>query len=255
MGILADKVIIVTGATSGIGEATAKEAAKEGAKVVLAARREEKGNQIVDEIKKNGGTAIFVRTDVSKESDVKNLVDITVKEFGKLDGAYNNAGYLGAMGNTEVIDIDEIKKMADTNYYAMLYCMKYEIEQMKKQGTGGSIVNCSSIVGIMGFPGMGPYVGFKHAIIGSTKNAALETAQYNIRVNAILPGPIETEIFNPIDGGDQILAGLGNLVAMKRTGKPSEIAKPVCFLLSDGSTFMTGSEILADGGFIAGAVM
>lgn len=253
MGILNDKIIIVTGASSGIGEATAREAAKEGATVVLADINEKDGNRVAEEIKKEGSTAIFVKTDVSVEQDVKNLVEKTVQEFGRLDGALNNAG-TSIPGMVDNLNMEDVERITRVNYFSILYCMKYEIAQIKKQGTGGSIVNNSSLAGIVALPGFSGYTGSKHAVIGVTRSAALENALLNIRVNVILPGPVDTNFWNLYDNGAELLAGFNLYAAMKRAAKPIEIAQPVCFLLSDKSSFMTGSEIVIDGGFDAGMV-
>lgn len=251
MGMLKDKVIIVTGATSGMGEATARMAAREGAKVVLAARREEKGNKIVEEIKAQGGTAIFVRTDVTVEADVIHMVETAVKEYGRLDGAFNNAG-TGFLLPINDMDMEQLEQLTRLNFYSVMYCMKHQINQMRKQGGGGSIVNCGSLSSIRGFAMLGAYTGTKHAVAGVTKAAALENAKANIRINALLPGAITTEIYDHVPDGDKLLEGFVQLTPMARAGSGDEIADPVCYLLSDRATFITGTELIVDGGLTAG---
>lgn len=246
MNLLKDKVMIVTGATSGIGAETAVEMAQQGASVVLAGRRVEKGEAVVDRIKSTGGTALFVQTDVTKESDIKNLVEQTVKHYGRLDGAFNNAGtnrqaYLLADTPTELFE-----SLYDVNLRSFFLCMKYEILEMKKSG-GGAIVNTSSIVGIVTASGYASYVACKHGVEGLTKTAAIDYAKDNIRVNTVLPGPIETELWDYID--PTLLDVFGNLTPMGRYAAPSEVAKPVVFLLSDWASYITGTHLVIDGGY------
>lgn len=195
MGILNGKVIIVTGATSGIGEATAIEAAQEGAKVVVAGRREERGQSVVTQIKQNGGSALFISTDVTIEEDIKNLVKHTVAEFGRLDGAFNNAGIVDELALLEAVSTEDYDLMMNVNLRSIFWSMKYEIPEMKKKG--GAIVNCASISGTVApLPTHSTYVTAKHGIVGLSKAAAIDYAQESIRVNAVLPGSIETEIWD-----------------------------------------------------------
>jgi len=248
MGILKDKVVVITGATSGIGAATAIEAAKQGAKVVLAGRREEQGVALVATIRNAGGTAMFVRTDVTDEKDVEQLVARTVKEHGGLDGAFNNAGALDVLGTFDGMTTEDFQKSLDLNLRSIFLAMKYQIPEMKRR-QGGYIVNCGSVGSKIAVPGFGVYITAKHAIIGMTKAAAVDYAADGIRVNAVLPGPVATEIWDPLTHGKMMLQGFSAATPFKRHAHPSEIAKPVVFLLSEGASYITGTELLVDGGF------
>ena len=250
MGLLDEKVIIITGATSGIGQATAIEAAREGAKVVLAGRWQEKGEAIVAQIKQTGGTALFVATDVTCETDIQHLVQRTIAEFGQLDGAFNNAGIVNAFMPLEATPTETFEQVLNTNLRAIFWGMKYQLPEMKKKG--GAIVNCSSISGILGFPpGLSSYITSKHAIIGLSKAAAIEYAKEGIRVNTILPGSTETSIWDEFPETKQAVQNCRGLRPLSRSAQPSEIAKPVVFLLSDGASYITGTELVVDGGYTA----
>ena len=250
MGLLDDKVIIVTGATSGIGEATAIEIAREGGRVVLAGRRRERGKAILEKIEKEKGIGYFVQTDVTKEEDIKNLVDLTEKEYGKLDGAFNNAGVANIFGSLDTMATDAYDQLMAVNLRSVFLCMKYEIPKMIKNGSG-AIVNCSSVVAVKAFPQFGVYVTTKHGVIGLSKSAAVDHGKDGIRVNCILPGPIETEIWDPLPDGNQIVKNLAEASCLNRSAKPVEIAKPVVFLLSDSASFITGALLNIDGGMTA----
>lgn len=250
MSILDGKVVIVTGATSGIGEATAMEVVREGGIVILAARRKERGDAIVAKIKHEGGTALFVQTDVTVEEDIKNLVNHTIKKYGRLDAAFNNAGTLDATGTLEVTATEAYENLMNLNLRAIYWSMKYEIPEMRKSG-GGAIVNTSSLAGIMGIPQSGVYAAAKHGVIGLTKTAAMEFAGEQIRVNCVLPGPIKTELWDRLPDGQQILQNSGIAAPMNRYGKPVEVAKPVVFLLSEGASYITGTQLIIDGGHAA----
>jgi NAD(P)-dependent dehydrogenase (short-subunit alcohol dehydrogenase family) len=248
--LLEDKVIIVTGATSGIGAATAVEAARQGARVVVAGRRADKGEEVVGRIRANGGHALFVRTDVLQEADIEALVARTLREYDRLDGAFNNAGIPGPVGKLAEVATAEYRQLMSVNLDSALLCMRYEIQAMKKIG-GGSIVNCASILGIVGAPGFAAYAAAKHGLMGMTKAVALDYATEGIRVNAVLPGPIETEIWDHIRQGDSVLRGFVDDVPMQRAARSEEVARPVLFLLSDWSTYITGTSLVIDGGYAA----
>lgn len=244
--LLDKKVALVTGSTSGIGRASAIALAKEGAKVIVSGRREEEGKKTVDMIKKAGGEAFFIRADVTKESDVKALVQNTIKKYGRLDIAFNNAGVLEA-GPLVKMNENNYKRMFDTNVKGVFLCMKYEIQVLKN---GGSIINTASIAGVVGSENLALYDATKHAVIGLTKSAALEVAKKNIRINAVCPGAIDTALLNNFITKAEIKE-IGASHPLGRIGRPEEIADMVVFLASSKASFITGSAMLVDGGFTA----
>lgn len=245
------KVALVTGGATGIGKAAALAFAKEGAKVVVAGRTEVTGTEAVREIEKAGGQAIFVRTDVAHAADVRNMVDATVKTFGRLDYAFNNAGVEGTEVMTDLADQSEENYDAifNANVRGVFLSMKHEIPAILKSG-GGAIVNNSSVAGLVAFPGVSLYVASKHAVIGLTKNAALEYAKRGIRINAVAPAAIETPMldrFTEAVPKDM----LASLHPIGRTGTPEEIAAGVLWLCSPAASFVTGHTLTIDGGFTA----
>jgi len=242
------KVALVTGGTSGIGKATAIAFAQAGAKVVLSGRREKEGAQVVAEINKVGGDAAFVRADVANDADVKAMVDFTVDKFGRLDVAFNNAG-VEWKGPLDQATEPEYRRVFDINVWGVLNSMRHEIPVMLKNG-GGAIVNTSSVAGHTGFPQVSIYIASKHAVEGLTKSAALEFAKQNIRINAVAPGPIATDMWDRFaeDAGDQIVS----LIPAARVGSAEEIAAAVLYLASDDAKFTTGASLVVDGGFVAG---
>jgi NAD(P)-dependent dehydrogenase (short-subunit alcohol dehydrogenase family) len=244
------KVALVTGGSSGIGEACAMTFAQKGAKVVVADIDEENGKSVVEQIQEEGGEAIFLTVDVSDHEGVKKMVEDTVDAFGRLDYAVNNAGIGGAQANTGEYAIEDWLQVIDINLNGVFYCMRYEIPQMLKNG-GGAIVNMSSILGTDAFEKTSAYTASKHGVIGLTKTAALDYAKQGIRVNSVGPAfistPMVTEGFN-----DEELQGIMALHAMGRLGEPQEVADMVTFLCSDKASFMTGGYYLVDGGYTAG---
>jgi NAD(P)-dependent dehydrogenase (short-subunit alcohol dehydrogenase family) len=244
----ADKVVLVTGGTSGIGKATAIAFARAGAKVVLSGRREKEGGQVVAEIKKLGGDAAFVRTDIANDADVKAMVKFAVDKFGKIDIAFNNAGVEWKGPLHQAIEA-EYRRIFDINVWGLLNSMRHEIPAMLKNG-GGAIVNSSSIAGHVGFPEVSIYIASKHAVEGLTKSLALEFARQNIRINAVAPGPIATEMWDRFAGegmSDQIIS----IVPAGRVGASEDIAAAVLYLASDAAKFTTGTSLVVDGGVIA----
>jgi NAD(P)-dependent dehydrogenase (short-subunit alcohol dehydrogenase family) len=249
---LFDKVALVTGATSGIGKATAMLFAREGAKVAIAARREEEGRQVVREILDHGGEAIFVRTDVAQAEDCAAAVARTVASFGKLDIAFNNAG-ITSFGRP-VADTDEQawSTVIDVNLTGTFLSMKYEIPEILKAG-GGSIINMSSAYGLAGSAfGACSYHASKHGVIGLTRAAALEYAKEKLRVNAICPAFVATDMIGAFLEQPEQAAQLAALHPVGRMGTLAETAEAVVFLASDASTFITGTTLSIDGGMGAG---
>lgn len=246
-----DKVVMITGGTSGIGEATALLFAGQGAKVVVAGRREQLGNAVVDRIKSAGGEAIFVKTDVTSEEEVKNLVEKTVQQYGRIDIAFNNAG-VEATGMVTDFTIDDYRKVFDINVLGVFLSMKYEIEQLLKQG-GGVIINTSSIVGHVAMPGASIYIASKHAVEGATKTAALEYAQQGIRINAVAPGATATDMIDRFAGkeGAENREALAAQHPMNRLATSEEIAAAVAYLASDAAGFTNGISLPVDGGYLA----
>jgi A-factor type gamma-butyrolactone 1'-reductase (1S-forming) len=246
-----DKVIIVTGASSGLGAATAKQLAAEGAKVVLAARRADKGEKVLHDIEMAGGEGIFVRTDVNASDDVQNLVAKAVDHFGGLDGAFNNAGVTGPT-MTPLADIDESgwDETMTTNLRAVFVCMKYQIPALLKRGAG-AIVNMASMYGLKaGDIGNAPYVASKFGVVGLSKTAAIDYAEQGIRVNAICPGFIHSEMVDPYLEAEPELMGraISRHSGMNRVGESEEIAEAVTWLLSTQSRFVNGTSLLVGGG-------
>lgn len=243
-----NKVAIVTGGASGIGEATVLLFAKEGARVVVSDIQKEKGEQLVEKIKKDGGKAAFFEADVSKAEDNKALVDFAVKTFGKLDVAVNNAGIGGEANKIAEMSLEGWHKVIDVNLHSIFYGMKYQIAAMQKNGSG-SIVNVSSILGSVGFEGSAAYVAAKHAILGITKNAAIEYSAEKIRTNCVGPAFIDTPLLDQLD--EEIKKQLVSLHPIGRLGKSEEVAELIFWLSSDKASFVTGSYYAVDGGYLA----
>lgn len=247
MSTLKDKVAIVTGAGSGIGKAIAELYAKEGAKVVVSDINEQHGNEVAELIKNQGGDAFFVKADSGSAEDNQKLVQATVKKYGRLDIACNNAGIGGPAQKTGEYDIDGWNKVINVNLNGVFYGCRYQIEQMLKNG-GGNIVNIASIHGTVAAPLSSAYTATKHAVVGLTKNIAAEYAQQNIRCNVVGPGYILTPLLeaNLDEASKNAMAAKA---PMNRLGKSEEIAELVLFLSSDRSSFTTGAYYIADGGY------
>jgi NAD(P)-dependent dehydrogenase (short-subunit alcohol dehydrogenase family) len=242
------KVALVTGGTSGIGKATAIAFAHAGAKVVLTGRREKEGAQVVAEIKKLGGDAAFVRGDVAKDANVKAMVDFAVHKFGRLDVAFNNAG-VEWKGSLDQATEAEYRRVFDINVWGVLNSMRHEVPVMLKNG-GGAIVNNSSVAGHVGLGEVSIYTASKHAVEGLTKSVALEFARQNIRINAVAPGAIATEMFDRF-AGDELRDQITSMIPVGRKGVSEEIAAAVLYLCSDDAKFTTGTSLVVDGGLIA----
>ena len=250
---LENKVALVTGGTSGIGKAAALALAQAGAKVVVSGRREEEGREVELAIKRAGGEALFVRADVSREADVKALVDKAVAMFGRLDIAFNNAGIEGQVGlTTEAQTEENFDSTFNINVKGVLLSMKHEAAAMLRNG-GGSIINTSSIAGQIGFAGGGVYVASKHAVNGLSKSAALEFARKGIRVNTVSPGTIQTEMITRMvgEGATDARKSWEDRHPVGRFGTVDEVASAVVWLASPASSFVTGTDIAVDGGYMA----
>jgi NAD(P)-dependent dehydrogenase (short-subunit alcohol dehydrogenase family) len=246
------KTVIVTGGSTGIGKATAKAFAKKGYNVVITGRNEITGNQLVKEIEATGEVGIFIKVDIRKEEDVIRMIDDTVKKFGQLDVIVNNAGISGALsGFLADSTTENFRDLIETNILGVFYGMKYAIKSMLKTG-GGSIVNLSSIGGSNGIPYAAQYIGTKHAVVGLTKAGAVEYATQGIRINAIAPGSIKTDILkDAIDAGTYTYESMAAIHPMKRMGTVEDIANGILYLASDEATFMTGNILFVDGGYNA----
>ena len=251
-GELQGKVGLVTGGTSGIGRETAVLFARAGAKVVVAGRREAEGNEAVDLIRAQGGDGLFVKTDVSKATDVDELIQRVVEKFGRLDVAFNNAGIEGVWVPIVRQSEEDWDRTIDINLKGVWLCLKYEIRQMLKQGSGGAIVNMSSVTGLIGSAGAAAYSASKHGVIGLTKSAALETAKNGIRVNAVCPAVIETPMEKRLFSAPAVHKNVLSCHPIGRFGQPTEIAEAVVWMCSDRASFMTGQSLVLDGGFLAG---
>lgn len=250
MGLVNGKIALITGAAAGIGRATALKFASEGAKVVASDMNVKGGEETVDLIKKAGGEAVFVKSDISQSADVKALVAETVKTYGRLDCACNVAGILGAMGPFTEQTEENFDRVIAVNLRGTFLCIQAELEQMLKND-GGTIVNVASIAGLVGSAGISPYVASKHAVTGLTKTAALEFAKSGIRVNAVCPGGIDTDMVKSFLSEDFTEDMLDSMHPIGRIGKPEEVAELMVWLSSDRASFITGSIIPIDGGFVA----
>ena len=245
-----NKIVLVTGGTSGIGKTTAIAFADAGARVVLTGRREKEGLEVVAEIKKTGGTAAYIRTDVAKEADVVKAVDFVLSTHGRLDVAFNNAG-VEIVRPLDQVTEEQYRRTFDINVWGVLNAMKHEVAAMLKSG-GGSIVNVSSIAGHIGLAQASIYVATKHAVEGLTKAIAVEFAKQGIRVNAVAPGAIDTEMVDRFAGKEgDVRNWLISQHPVGRLGTAEEIAAAVLYLTSDAAKFTTGTILAIDGGWTA----
>ncbi len=245
------KVALVTGGTSGIGRAAAIAYAREGAKVVVAGRRAAEGEETVQLVRAQGGEALFVPTDVAQEAQVKNLIGRTVEQFGRLDFAFNNAGIDQQPTPLLEQSVETYDQVMDINVKGVWLSMRHEIPAMLKTG-GGAIVNTSSALGLIAFPGVEVYTASKHAVIGLTKSAAVEFGKQGIRINAVLPAAIETDMYRRFVGEKaEAIAAMAAMHPIGRIGTPEEIAEAVIWLCSSKSSFVIGHSLLVDGGFTA----
>ncbi|MEA2950272.1 MAG: hypothetical protein QOI40_5602 [Alphaproteobacteria bacterium] len=240
-------VVLITGALTGIGRATALAFANEGARLIVSGRREAEGKALETELHKLGVEAEFVLADVRREQDVSHLVDRAVARFGRLDIAVNNAGTEGTPGPLTGVSVDMYSAMFDTNVLGVVLSLKHELRIMQAQGSG-SIVNISSTMGERGAANLSLYTASKHAVEGLTKSAALEGAAYGVRVNAVAPGPTETAMFDRLTGSAEKKVALYAAVPLKRGALPTEIADVVVFVASGKATYIIGQIIRVNGG-------
>ena len=251
-GTLHEKIALVTGAGSGIGRATSLVLAREGATIVVSDVNADGAEETLSAIKDMGGDGMFVHADVSRAADVEALVAATVKAYGRLDCAYNNAGIEGFIGGRlHEYPEDTWDRLMDINVKGVWLCLKYEIPEMLKQG-GGAIVNTASAAGLVGSRQLAPYSASKHAVVGLTKSAALEYAKDGIRVNAVCPGIIDTPMMDRlVEGREDYAASIPTRQPIGRKGTPAEIAEAVAWLCSDAASLVTGLAMSVDGGFVA----
>jgi NAD(P)-dependent dehydrogenase (short-subunit alcohol dehydrogenase family) len=245
------KVALITGATSGIGAATARRISELGGNVLLTGRRRMEGTRLVRELNRNPGKVVFFAADLSDSREVKRIVPAVLDAFGRLDFAFNNAGISGAKGSIVEQTEREYDLVFGINVKAMFLLLQDELRQMVAQGFGGSIVNTSSVGGTLAAPGAAPYVASKHAVLGLTKSAAVEYGRHGIRVNAVSPGAIRTELLLNVFGSQQALDRLGSAHPLSRIGLPEEVAETVVWLFSENSSYLSGQSIVLDGGLTA----
>ncbi|MDO1445351.1 SDR family oxidoreductase [Rhodocytophaga aerolata] len=247
-----DKVVLITGASTGIGKASAIRYAAEGAKLILADISEEKGKATLEEVIKKSKESLFIHCDVTDATSVKEMIKQSISKFGRIDVAINNAGIGGASAHTADYPEDEWQKVINVNLTGVYLCMKYELQEMVK-AKKGNIVNMASILGKVGFMGSAAYVAAKHGVVGLTETAALEYAPQGIRINALCPGFIYTPMLENagLAEDDKLHQAIANMHAMKRMGKPEEVADALLWISSEEATFVTGHSLAVDGGFLA----
>jgi NAD(P)-dependent dehydrogenase (short-subunit alcohol dehydrogenase family) len=249
---LRESVALITGGAAGIGRAAARAFAARGARVAIADLKASEGKEVAAAIAREGGQAIFVEADVSQRADVARLLEATLAAFGRLDVAFNNAGIEGTLASTADCTEENFDRTIAVNLKGTWLCMREEIAQMLRQGDGGAIVNMSSVAGLVGFANLPAYVASKHGVIGLTRAAALEYAATGIRINAVCPGVIHTEMIDRVTGRDPAIEKqFVDLEPMGRMGTPEEIADAAVWLASSAASFVTGHALAIDGGLVA----
>jgi NAD(P)-dependent dehydrogenase (short-subunit alcohol dehydrogenase family) len=247
---LSGKIAVVTGGAGGIGRATARLLAANGARVVVTDIKDKMGQEAVEHIRQAGGTARYRHADLRLETDVEALMADAVDTFGRLDIAVNNAGISGTYGPTAQLSFADWQRTIAVNLHAVFLCMRAEIPRLLASG-GGSIVNTASAAGLIGFAGLPAYVAAKHAVVGLTKSVALEHARDGIRVNAVCPGSVRTPMLEAFAGSEEALEAMGQASPVGRIGRPEEIAEAIVWLCSEKAAFVTGVAMPVDGGVIA----
>jgi putative flavoprotein involved in K+ transport len=247
----AEKVALITGGTSGIGAATALRLASLGAKVVITGRRRLEGRSVAGEIRRRGGSVAFLQTDLSNPEEVRLVVPFTLETFGRLDYAFNNAGISGE--NRLLVEQTEenFDSVFAVNVKALFLLLQDEVRQMMAQGQGGSIVNAASVSGLLAIPNAGTYAASKHAVLGLTKAAAVEYGEHGIRVNAVSPGAVRTQMLHDVFGSEQAIDKMASVHPLGRIGRPEDVADAVVWLFSDRSSYYTGQSLTLDGGLTA----
>ena len=243
-----NKIALVVGGSTGIGRATAVAFARAGAKVVVASRGETKGQETVELVKQAGTEGLFIQTDVSDKNSVKHLIEQTIDKYDRIDAAFNNAGIEGKTAPLVQTNEDDFDSIINVNLKGVYLCLKYQIAAMLETG-GGAIVNTASIGGVIGFPNTAIYCASKHGVIGLTKTAALELAKSNIRVNAIAPGAVQTDLLNRMSGGEEAAEAIARAIPNGRISSPDEISGAVIWLCSDEATYVNGHTLVVDAGF------
>jgi NAD(P)-dependent dehydrogenase (short-subunit alcohol dehydrogenase family) len=245
------KVVLITGGTSGIGAVTVQRMSQLGANVLFTGRQLERADSIIRQTKHNPGQVVFVPADLTVPEDVKKIVPAAVSTFGRLDFAFNNAGTPGSRRMLADQSENVFDHVLALNVKAVFLLLQSELRLMVEQHCGGSIVNTASVAGIVATPGSAPYVASKHAVLGLTKSAAVEYGQYGIRVNAVSPGAIRTQLLRDAVGSDEAVGHLGASHPLLRIGTPEEVAEMVVWLFSDSSSYVTGQSLVVDGGLTA----